>query len=87
MHLNVTLNDVKADTKLDRLIAKGRSTWLAILVGVTGVANSDKIINSLSRGNNTATKQRNTLMVNVMIKQTSYSTGSIQEILVFNPRQ
>lgn len=47
MHLNVTLNDVKADTKLDRLIAKGRSTWLAILVGVTGVANSDKIINSL----------------------------------------
>ena len=68
MHLNVTLNDVKADTKLDRLIAKGRSTWLAILVGVTGVVNSDKIINSLSRGNNTATKQRNTLMVNVMIK-------------------
>lgn len=68
MHLNVTLNDVKADTKLDRLIAKGRSTWLAILVGVTGVVNSHKIINSLSRGNNTATKQRNTLMVNVMIK-------------------
>ena len=68
MHLNVTLNDVKADTKLDRLIAKGRSTWLAILVRVTGVANSDKIINSPSRGNNTATKQRNTLMVNVMIK-------------------
>lgn len=68
MHLNVTLNDVKADTKLDRLITKGRSTWLAILVGVTGVANSDKIINLLSRGNNTATKQRNTLVVNVMIK-------------------
>ena len=68
MQLNVTLNDVKADTKLDRLIAKGRSTWLAILVGLKGVANSDKIINSLSRGNNTATKQRNTLMVNVMIK-------------------
>ena len=68
MHLNVTLNDMKADTKLDRLITKGRSTWRAILVGVTGVANSDKIINSLSRGNNTATKQRNTLMVNVMIK-------------------
>ena len=68
MHLNVTLNDLKADTKLDRLIAKRRSTWLAILMGVTGVANSDKIINSLSRGNNTATKQRNTLMVNVMIK-------------------
>lgn len=69
MHLNVTLNDLKADTKLDRLIAKRRSTWLyTILVGVTGVANSDKTINSLSRGNNTATKQRNTLMVNVMIK-------------------
>ena len=68
MHLNVTLNDVKADTKLDRLITKGRSTWLAILVGVTGVANSDKIINLLSRGNNTATKQGNTLVVNVMIK-------------------
>lgn len=68
MHLNVTLNNVKADTKLDRLTAKGRSTWLAILVGVTGVANSDKIINSLSQGNNTATKQRHTLMVNVMIK-------------------
>ena len=69
MHLNVTLNDVKADTKLDRLITKGRSTWLAILVGVTGVANhGDKIINLLSRGNNTATKQRNTLVVNVMIK-------------------
>ena len=68
MHLNVTLNDMKADTKLDRLITKGRSTWRAILVGVTGVANSDKIINSLSRGNNTATKQRNTLMVNVIIK-------------------
>ena len=68
MQLNVTLNDVKVDTKLDRLIAKGRSTWLAILVGLKGVANSDKIINSLSRGNNTTTKQRNTLMVNVMIK-------------------
>ena len=42
MHLNVTLNDMKADTKLDRLITKRRSTWRAILVGVTGVANSDQ---------------------------------------------
>ena len=68
MHLNVTERRKGGHDRLDRLIAKGRSTWLAILVGVTGVANSDKIINSLSRGNNTATKQRNTLMVNVMIK-------------------
>ena len=43
MHLNVTLDDVKADTKLDRLITKRQSTWLAILVEVTSVAIPTKL--------------------------------------------
>ena len=43
MHLNVTLDDIKADTKLDRLITKRQSTWLAILVEVTSVAIPTKL--------------------------------------------
>ena len=57
MHLNITLDDIKADTKFDRpILAKRRSRLACDFVVPTLVANSDKI------------KQRNTVMVNVKIQ-------------------
>ena len=57
MQLNITLDDIKADTKFDRpILAKGRSRLACDFVVPTLVANSDKI------------KQRNTVMVNVKIQ-------------------